>query len=62
MRELFHEEVLLLAFLEIIIVKKFLFLLEIFRGGFFKKKENCSLRLFHYEDFFNAQLQAKKLF
>jgi hypothetical protein len=29
---------------------------------FFFKKENCSLRLFHYEDFFNAELQAKKLF
>ena len=40
--------------------EEFLFL-EIFRGGLFFKK-NSPLRLFHYEDFFNAQLEAKKLF
>ena len=34
MRKFFHEDFLLLAFLEILIVKNFLFL-EIFHGGFF---------------------------
>jgi hypothetical protein len=59
MRKYFHEDYLLLAFLEILMVKNFLFL-EIFCGDFFFLI--CSLRLFHYEDFFNAQLEAKKLF
>jgi hypothetical protein len=54
MKKFFHEDFLLLAFLEILIVKNFLFLEIFFNVLFFLKF--CSLRLFHCEDLFIAHL------